>query len=84
LTFLLLTQTVQNQIKSLTSGTSASHNRIKTAELAKVRIPIPKPDSKADKQLRKIVYDYKKSFERLIRETINLADLRSKEMEWME
>lgn len=83
LAFLLLTQIVQNQIKSLTSGTSASHNRIKTRELAKVRIPVPIPDSKANKELLAIVKKYKSSFENLVQETINLSTLRSRENEWI-
>lgn len=83
LSFLLLSKTVQDQIKSLTSGTSASHNRIKTKELAKVSIPIPLKNSEADKRLRKIVENYKNSFENLIQETINISLLRSNEAEWI-
>ena len=42
---LLLSDYAQNQIQSLTSGTSSSHNRIKTNELMSVRLIIPKKDS---------------------------------------
>jgi hypothetical protein len=31
------------QINTLTAGTSASHNRIKTADLANILLPLPKP-----------------------------------------
>lgn len=37
---------VQLQIQNLTSGTSSSHNRIKSKDLANVMIPIPKDKSK--------------------------------------
>ena len=42
---LLMLPSVQLQINQLTSGTSSSHNRIKTQELSKVLIPIPKARS---------------------------------------
>ena len=42
---LLLSEYAQNQIQSLTSGTSSSHNRIKTKELMSIKLIIPKPDS---------------------------------------
>ena len=42
---LLMLPTVQLQIQSLTSGTSSSHNRIKTSDLEGILIPIPKTNS---------------------------------------
>lgn len=42
---LLLSEYAQKQIQSLTSGTSSSHNRIKTKELMSIKLIIPKPDS---------------------------------------
>ncbi len=42
---LLMLPSVQLQISQLTSGTSSSHNRIKSQELSKVLIPIPKSRS---------------------------------------
>ena len=39
---LLLSMYAQNQICSLTSGTSSSHNRIKTKELLSIKLVIPK------------------------------------------
>ena len=42
---LLLLPAVQVQIKASTSGTSSSHNRIKTNELANLIIPMPKKGS---------------------------------------
>lgn len=41
LCFLLKTKSVMNQIENLTSGTSSSHSRIKTEQLADILIPIP-------------------------------------------
>jgi type I restriction-modification system DNA methylase subunit len=42
LKLLLMLPSVQTQINYLTSGTSSSHNRIKSADLANVLIPLPK------------------------------------------
>jgi type I restriction-modification system DNA methylase subunit len=42
---LLMLPSIQLQIQSLTSGTSSSHNRIKTSDLEKVLIPVPKVGS---------------------------------------
>ena len=43
---LLLSDYSQNQIRSLTSGTSSSHNRIKTKELLSIKLPIPREGTK--------------------------------------
>ena len=48
---LLLSEIVQKQINSLTSGTSSSHNRIKSAELMSIQIPWPKTGSKTYKKM---------------------------------
>lgn len=48
---LLLTEIVQKQVNSLTSGTSSSHNRIKEVELMNIQLPWPKDNSKLKKQL---------------------------------
>jgi hypothetical protein len=47
LALLLLSKFAQNQILSLTSGTSSSHNRIKRAQLLDVRLPMPKKRNKS-------------------------------------
>lgn len=39
---LLMLPSVQTQINTLTSGTSSSHNRIKTRDLSNILLPIPK------------------------------------------
>lgn len=51
---LLLTEAVQKQIQSLTSGTSSSHNRIKSSELMNIQILWPKKESSADSNLLKL------------------------------
>ena len=43
---LLMIPSVQTQINYLTSGTSSSHNRIKSIDLANVLIPLPKKNTK--------------------------------------
>ncbi|MBA7614580.1 hypothetical protein ES703_21846 [subsurface metagenome] len=47
---LLLSEYVQKQIQSLTSGTSSSHNRIKTKELLSIKFAIPKKGTRKRKK----------------------------------
>jgi type I restriction-modification system DNA methylase subunit len=47
LLLLLRSDAVQAQIRTLTSGTSSSHNRIKDRDLATIVIPVPLPGSTA-------------------------------------
>jgi type I restriction-modification system DNA methylase subunit len=51
LALLLRSAIVQAQIKTLTSGTSSSHNRVKKRDLSAILIPIPKRGSLAAEQL---------------------------------
>ena len=51
--FLLLSRMAQTQIQSLTSGTSASHNRIKTKELAQLSLPVPRSVSESARKLKR-------------------------------
>lgn len=48
---LLLSKVAQDQILSLTSGTSSSHNRIKDSELKSVKVIWPKKGSPVEKKL---------------------------------
>lgn len=57
---LLMLPTVQAQINNLTSGTSSSHNRIKTSDLASVLVPLPKKNTKKYKELLNKSEDYLK------------------------
>ncbi len=84
LSFLLLTKVVQSQIQGLTSGTSASHSRIKTLELAKVKLPIPKKGSNSDKRLQELIKTYRESIESMFEQTVRLTNVRSNEEFWDE
>lgn len=53
LLLLLRSGPVQAQMRTLTSGTSSSHNRIKDRDLATIIIPIPKPKTSAARELAK-------------------------------
>lgn len=76
LTYLLQEPLVQNQLQSLTSGTSSSHNRIKTDDLLKVTIPIPFT-KESEKRMNVIVDKYKKSIISLIKNTLLIYKLRN-------
>lgn len=76
--FLLLSDSVYSQIKSLTSGTSASHNRIKADNLSTVLLPTPKPGTKYEAKLRALIKDYRKTLEALVEQTLRLSDIREK------
>lgn len=82
LAFLLMMEVVQNQVRSLTSGTSASHNRIRTKELAKVKIPMPVKGSHAEQRLHALVKDYRNAIENMMKETIRLSSIRAAENFW--
>ncbi len=61
LAFLLQSDEVQAQIQKLTSGTSSSHNRIKTKELELVMIPLPKNGTRSESKHKKDVKDYEEA-----------------------
>jgi len=65
LALLLLSTFAQNQILSLTSGTSSSHNRIKTAQLLDVRLPIPRPNTPAHTEFKRATQTFEKAQQRL-------------------
>lgn len=56
---LLLSDYSQNQIRSLTSGTSSSHNRIKTKELLSIKLPIPRKSSKIRAKYENAINSFK-------------------------
>ncbi len=82
LAFLLLSKPVQAQIMSLTSGTSASHNRVRSRDLATVTLPIAKRGSKLEKALSAAVSEYRQSYVNMIRSTISIADIRRRTEAW--
>jgi type I restriction-modification system DNA methylase subunit len=77
LAYLLLTATVQSQIRSLTSGTSASHNRIRSSELASVLIPVPNEGTEKAKALSTLAKEYKESLKALSAAAVRIAKLRN-------
>ena len=76
LAYLLQSNVVQAQIQSLTSGTSASHNRIRTTELAQVLIPVPRSGTQQESELQRCSERYEKALTSLYRNTAELAALR--------
>lgn len=81
LAYLLQTKLVQDQIQSLTSGTSASHNRIRSKELAAVTIPLPKEGTKAFASFQQLVQGYEDAATALVDATMRLSELRMREGE---
>ena len=81
--FLLLSKVAQTQIQSLTSGTSASHNRVKTRDLAQVSLPIPRSGTEAAKRLRSKLTPYRKALTNMMECQRSLFELRGTEMEWL-
>lgn len=79
LAYLLLSEGVQAQIGSLTSGTSASHNRIRTSELSAVLIPVPKSGTSRAKQLDALSSAYRNALESLSEGAQKVAQLRRQE-----
>ncbi len=73
--YLMLAPSVQAQIQSLTSGTSASHNRVKTEDLANVLLPIPETGSDYEVELNHLVAEYREITNNLIYELVKLSDL---------
>ena len=51
LCLILRSKVVQAQIQTLTSGTSSSHNRVKTKDLAAINIPVPRSGTAEYRQL---------------------------------
>ena len=76
LAYLLHTKIVQSQIHSLTSGTSASHNRIRTSDLQEVLVPIIKPGTNKASVMQKLAEDYRLAINSLAESGIRIAKLR--------
>jgi hypothetical protein len=81
--YLLLSHAVQAQIQSLTSGTSASHNRVKTRDLAQVSLPVPRAGSESAKRLKRKVTQYQKVLASMMESNHSLVNLRETEMDWL-
>ena len=81
LAYLLQTNAVQSQISSLTSGTSASHSRIRTDEFGQVLIPLPKPGTTKAKLMSTLTTEYRDVLNSLATYTTMVAQLRQRENE---
>ncbi|MEO8556877.1 MAG: N-6 DNA methylase [Actinomycetota bacterium] len=79
LAFLVQCGVVQDQIRSLTSGTSASHNRIRTTELARVRVPIPRKGTVQARKLANLARDYTDALRLMIENLGVLSRVRNSE-----
>ena len=75
---LLLSEDAQNQIRSLTSGTSSSHNRIKTRELLSIKFAIPKQGTPMRKKYDKAIIEFTEANIRLNESNIALQRAWSK------
>jgi type I restriction-modification system DNA methylase subunit len=73
--YLLMKNEVQAQINSLTSGTSASHNRIRSSELKEVLLPVPKKGTADYKRFQENVVRYELAISQLSEASIILAQL---------
>lgn len=77
LAYLLQTGVVQKQIQSLTSGTSASHNRIRTSELAQVLIPLPREGTGRGTEIAELIVEYRTAIQAMAGGAAQLAKIRS-------
>lgn len=64
-TLLLFSEFAQKQIQALTSGTSSSHNRIKTKQLSEILLPVPKRGTKIAKNFDRLVAEFEKAEKQL-------------------
>ena len=77
LCYMLLEENLQDQIQSLTSGTSSSHNRIKTSELEIVKLPYPTSKSSVEK-MNMISKSYKGHVLNVVSSMFAINELRAK------
>lgn len=81
LAYMLQTDAVQTQISSLTSGTSSSHNRIRTSELGQVLIPIAKRGTNKAQMIEELSKAYQEVLHSLVVNAAKVAKLRRREVE---
>lgn len=67
---------VQEQIVNLTSGTSSSHNRIKSKDLANVVIPVPDEKSSNGKEFKDLIAKLDKNYRQMME--LNLKTFEAK------
>ena len=69
---LLLSTYAQSQINSLTSGTSSSHNRIKTEQLLNILLPFPKGRNRPNSSYSQLIKNYQTAHTSLVQANIEL------------
>lgn len=84
LAFLLHGQYAQSQIQRLTSGTSASHSRIKRKDLSEVRIQMPPSGTTARLKLEAQAQIYKQLSEAMNQSLLAMVQLRANEEAWLQ
>ena len=77
LAFVLLSRFVQEQIRALTAGTSASHSRIKPERIYDVLVP--DPDYHADGEMVRKLRRYEECCRMITNALVEIEDLRSAE-----
>lgn len=77
LKLLLMLPSVQTQINYLTSGTSSSHNRIKSADLANVLIPLPKAHTKLYSELFAKAKEYERRNKKINELKLEMSGLKN-------
>jgi type I restriction-modification system DNA methylase subunit len=83
LMYLLLSSGAQSQIQRLTSGTSASHNRIRDEDLRRILLPIPKPATKASLELEEIAKAYEVNMLAVSKGLAAITEARAHEHAWL-
>ena len=74
--FLLLSPAAQKQVQAMTSGTSSSHNRIKTKDLAGIQLAIPRHGTKSADLLEKQVAEYRSALQKIAEGCLQISMLR--------
>jgi hypothetical protein len=76
LAFVLLTDAVSAQVASLATGTSASHNRVRSEDLAGVLVPVPKDGARGTERIRKLIDEYRTACRQLSGGILNIVRIR--------
>jgi type I restriction-modification system DNA methylase subunit len=78
LALLMQSPLVKAQIENLTSGTSASHNRIRTSELATTLVPVSRLNSREADEFAATVASYQLAVDKVLEATLNIAQIRNR------
>jgi type I restriction-modification system DNA methylase subunit len=77
LSYLLLHPIVQEQIHTLTAGTSASHSRVKPERIREIRLPWP--DNEAQEAFDTMIKEYESSMRALLASLLAIHGLRAQD-----